>query len=172
MLKPGCPKFFFPPEHDTGWSKEHGRLVRWRLQRVSLSPEEAGLCGCWQFLVVWRERQELRQGKVIEQSEEYSFYCTSAAQTQYSAGQLLQSIRDHWSASENGSHYRRDVSLGEDASRISGRTGAPVMATLRNLLLGIFELQKHRGQTKAQTFPSWRRKLTGAQKVHLITQKI
>jgi len=147
-------------------------LVRWRIQRVSLSPEEAGLCGCWQFIAVWRERQELRAGKVIEQSEEYSFYCTSAAPQQYSARQLLQAIRDHWAASENGAHYRRDVSLGEDASRISNRTGAFVMATLRNLLLGLFELQQHRGQTKARTFPGWRRKLTNTQKVQLIIRSL
>src|SRR5258708_39946203 len=89
--KSGCRSVFFPPEYDTGWLKEHGRLVRWRIQRVSVSPEEAGLCGCWQFLAVWRERQELRAGKVVEQSEEYSFYCTSAAPKQYSAQQLLQS---------------------------------------------------------------------------------
>lgn len=144
--------------------------MRWRVQRVSLSPEEAGLCGCWQFLAVWRERQELRQGRVTEASQEYSFYCTSAAPRQYSAAQLLQAIREHWSASENGSHYRRDVSLGEDASRISGRQGAFVMATLRNLLLGLFELQKHRGQTQARTFPSWRRKLTTTEKLQLLTR--
>jgi predicted transposase YbfD/YdcC len=171
-LKSSCPKSFFPPEYDTGWLKEHGRLVRWRLQRVSLSPEEAGLCGCWQFIALWRERKELRQGKVTEESEEYSFYCTSAAPKQYSAPQLLQSIRDHWSSSENGSHYRRDVSLGEDASRISGRTGAQAMATLRNLLLGLFELQKHRDKTQSRTFPSWRRRLSLAQKIQLITRKI
>jgi predicted transposase YbfD/YdcC len=147
-------------------------LVRWRLQRVSLSPEEAGLCGCWQFVAVWRERQELRQGKVTEQSEEYSFYATSAAPKQYSALQLLQSIRDHWSACENGSHYRRDVSLGEDASRIAGPNGAYVMATLRNLLLGLMELQKHRGQTQARTFPGWRRKLTNTQKVQLLIRPL
>jgi predicted transposase YbfD/YdcC len=147
-------------------------LVRWRLQRVSLSPEEAGLCGCWQFVAVWRERQELRQGKVTEQSEEYSFYATSAAPKQYSALQLLQSIRDHWSASENGSHYRRDVSLGEDASRIAGPNGAYVMATLRNLLLGLMELQKHRGQTQARTFPAWRRKLTNTQKIQLLIRPL
>src|SRR5512135_2918418 len=64
-LKSSCPNVFFPPEYDTGWLKEHGRLVRWRIQRVGLSPEEAGLCGCWQFLAVWRERQELRAGKVV-----------------------------------------------------------------------------------------------------------
>ena len=146
--------------------------MRWRLQRVSLSPEEAGLCGCWQFIAVWRERQELRQGKVTEQSEEYSFYATSAAPKQYSALQLLQSIRDHWSACENGSHYRRDVSLGEDASRIAGPNGAYVMATLRNLLLGLMELQKHRGQTQARTFPGWRRKLTNTQKIQLLIRPL
>jgi predicted transposase YbfD/YdcC len=147
-------------------------LVRWRLQRVSLSPEAAGLCGCWQFLAVWRERQELRQGKVTEQSQEYSFYCTSAATKQYRAGQLLQAIRDHWGACENGSHYRRDVSLGEDASRISGRSGAYVMATLRNLLLGLMELQRHRGQTQARTFPGWRRQLTNTQKLQLLIKPL
>ena len=146
--------------------------MRWRLQRVSLSPEEAGLCGCWQFIAVWRERKELRQGKVTEQSQEYSFYCTSAAPKQYSAQQLLQSIRDHWSASENGSHYRRDVSLGEDASRISGRKGAYVMATLRNLLLGLMELQRHRGHTQASTFPGWRRRLANTQRIQLIIRPL
>jgi hypothetical protein len=142
--------------------------VRWRLQRASLSPEDAGLCGCWQFLAVWRERQELRGGKVIDSFEEYAYYCTSTAPKQYSARQLLQAIRAHWGAIENGSHHRRDVSLGEDASRISQRTGAFVMATLRNVLLGLFELQQHRGKTKARTFPAWRRTLTTTQKFQLI----
>ena len=146
--------------------------MRWRLQRVSVSPEEAGLCGCWQFLAVWRERQELRQDKVVQSSEEYAFYCTSAAPNQYSAPRLLQAIRDHWAATENGAHYRRDVSLGEDASRISGRSGAYVMATLRNLLLGLMELQRHRGKTQARTFPGWRRNLTNTQKIQLITRTL
>ena len=146
--------------------------MRWRIQRVSVSPEEAGLCGCWQFLAVWRERQELRAGKVIASSEEYAFYCTSAAPKQYTARQLLQAIRDHWAAIENGSHHRRDVSLGEDASRISGRGGAYVMATLRNLLLGLMELQRHRGRTRARTFPGWRRTLTNPQKIQLLTRSL
>ena len=170
--KADCRSVFFPPEYDTGWLKEHGRLVRWRIQRASLSPEEAGLCGCWQFLAVGRERQELRAGKVTEQSEQYSFYCTSAAPKQYSAQRLLQAVRDHWGACENGSHYRRDVSLGEDNCRIGKRTGAFVMATLRNLLLGLFELQQNRGKTHARTFPGWRRRLTNRQKIQLITRTL
>jgi predicted transposase YbfD/YdcC len=130
------------------------------------------LCGCWQFLAVWRERQELRRAKVVATSEEYAFYCTSAAPKQYNAQQLLQAVRDHWGAIENGAHYRRDVSLGEDDSRISGRSGAYVMATLRNLLLGLMELQRHRGKTQARTFPGWRRKLKTAQKIQLITRSL
>jgi predicted transposase YbfD/YdcC len=137
-----------------------------------LSPEEAGLCGCWQWVAVWREQKILRKGKVIKTSSEYAFYCTSAAKEQYTAAQLLQSIRNHWSASENGSHYRRDVSLGEDASTISGRNSAFAMATLRNLVLGLYELQKDRDQTKEAHFAGWRRTLSHAQIIQLITRKI
>ena len=43
------------------------------------------------------------------------------------AGRLLALTRDHWGI-ENGLHYKRDVTLGEDRSRIR-REGAPqVMA--------------------------------------------
>lgn len=142
--------------------------MRWRIQRVSLSPEEAGLCGCWQFIAVWRDRQKLRRSQVVETSSEYAFYCTSAAADQYGAAQILQTIRDHWDASENGAHYRRDVSLGEDASQISGRTRAFVMATLRNLVLGLFELAQAHGQTQKRFFPSWRRRLTYSQIIQLL----
>ncbi len=146
--------------------------MRWRIQTQGVTPQEAGLCGCWQFVAVWRERQELRRGNVVDQSQEYSLYATSAAPSQYPPRELLQTIRDHWSASENGSHYRRDKSLGEDACRISGRTGAFVMATLRNLVWGLFELQRHRGRTQARDFPVWRRRLTDRQKLQLIIGKL
>ena len=33
------PQDFFPCEYDTGWSKEHGRLQRWRFQRKETTPE-------------------------------------------------------------------------------------------------------------------------------------
>jgi len=90
VLNSSSRNVFFPSEFDTGWVKEHGRLVRWRIQTKGVTPEEAGLCGCWQLVAVWRERQELRRGKVVDQSEEYSFYATSAAPGQYTAQQLLQ----------------------------------------------------------------------------------
>jgi len=97
----------FPPEYDTGWIKEHGRLTRWRIQTVGVSPEEIGLCGCWLLILVERWQQLVRRGRVIRESVEYAGYCSSVAPGQYPAEQLLGFIRGHGAAMENGSHYRR-----------------------------------------------------------------
>ena len=167
-----CPNSFFPPEYDSDWSKDHGRLERWRLQRVSVDPEQAGLTGCWQFIAVGRDRKTLRRGQVVEKSQEYSLYVTSLVKEQATAKQLAQFIRGHWSACENGSHYRRDVTLGEDASQISGRTAAQAMATLRNLVLGLFELQKDQQKANAAHLPSWRRKMTASAAIQLIKKGV
>lgn len=126
------------------------------------------MTGCWQFIAVWRERQELRRGEVVEESQEYSFYVTSLDQEQATARQLAQHIRGHWAACENGSHYRRDVTLGEDASQISGRNAAQAMAILRNLVLGLFELHKDKGKANAPFVPGWQRKMTASAALKLI----
>jgi hypothetical protein len=143
-------------------------LERWRLQRVSVTPEQAGLTGCWQFIGVWRDRQKLRGGKVVEESTEYSLFTCSLVEEEASAGQLAQYIRGHWGACESGAHYRRDVSLGEDASQISGRNAAQAMATLRNLVLGLFELQQDKDKAYAPFVPGWRRKMNFSADLQLI----
>lgn len=130
------------------------------------------MTGCWQFLAVCRDRQTLRQGEVVEQAQEYSFYVTSLVAEEATAAELAQHIRAHWAACENGSHYRRDVSLGEDASQISGRNAAQAMATLRNLVLGLFELQKDQGKTHVAHLPSWQRKMSASAALQLIKKGV
>jgi predicted transposase YbfD/YdcC len=110
----------------------------------------------------------LRAGKVYKREEEYAYYVTSADSQAYDERQLLRAIRGHWDSVENGSHHRRDVSMGEDASGISKRPQAHMMASLRNLTLGLFERQKHRNK---DSFPSWRRKMTPSQALGLIRSK-
>ena len=139
---------------------------------MSITPEEAGLCGCWQFVAVWRERKHLYKGKVLKETEEYSFYTSSLALEERSAQELAAHVRGHWNGSEIGSHYRRDKSLREDACQISGRSGAQVLAALRNTVLALFELQKDRGKTKASYFPSWRRLLSRTRAIRLIKEAI
>lgn len=139
---------------------------------MAVTPENSGLCGCWQFVAVWRERQQLRGGQVTASAQEYSFYCTSLAREERSPAQLAELIRGHWSAIENGSHYRRDVTLGEDASQVGGRRRPQVLATLRNLVIGLFELEKEHGQTKAAHLPNWQRTLRVSRALQLLTKGI
>jgi hypothetical protein len=68
---------------------------------------------------------------------------------------MLALIRGHWSAIENGTHYWRDATFAEDANRTADRNGAPVLASLRNLANGIYELQKQRNATTADSLRSW-----------------
>ena len=80
--------------------------------------------------------------------------------TQLNDAELLQAIRQHWSAIENGAHYRRDVSLGEDASGVSQRGAAQVLAALRNVALGVYELARARKQTRAPSAKARCRQMT------------
>ena len=51
------------------------------------------------------------------------------------AAALLAWTRGHWSI-ENRSHYVRDVTFGEDASRIRKGCGPEMMAAFRNAAIG------------------------------------
>ena len=163
------PSRLFPPDQDVAWEKDHGRLDRRRLKRVTVSPEEIGLCGCWQVLAVRRERVELGR-QAGPPSDEIGYYATSLAAEQLSDVELIQAIRDHWSAIENGAHHRRDVSFGEDASGVSQRGAAQVLAALRNLALGAYELARERGQTHAPSAKSSGRRMTFAAALAVLTR--
>jgi hypothetical protein len=121
---------------------------------VAVSPEEIGLCGCWQVIAVKRESQDLNQPKEPP-SVEVGCYVTSLALQEQADDQLMALIRGHWSAIENGTHYRRDVTLGEDGCRTAGRKGAAALASLRNLANGIYELEKERKRTTVDSLKSW-----------------
>jgi len=124
------------------------------MARIAVSPEQIGLCGCWQVIAV--ERQSLDLTKPDEPaSVQIGCYATSLSLDQRDDKAIGAAIRGHWSAIENGTHYRRDVTLGEDACRTAGRQGAAVLASLRNLANGIYELEKERKRTKVDTLKSW-----------------
>ncbi len=105
---------------------------------------------------------------MYKEEEEYSYYVSSADPSAYDEAALLEAIRGHWDAIENGSHYRRDVSMNEDASGISKRNQAHMMASLRNLVLGLYERQTHQYRG---SFPSWRRKMTPSKALDMLSCK-
>jgi hypothetical protein len=49
---------------------------------------------------------------------------------------LADLLRGHW-AIENGLHWVRDVTFAEDASQVRTGTAPQVMASLRNLVIGV-----------------------------------
>lgn len=59
---------------------------------------------------------------------------TSLSREQADAARLLDLVRQHWQI-ENGSHYRRDVTLGEDRSRVRKGAAPEILAGLRNSLI-------------------------------------
>lgn len=88
-------------------------------------------------------------------SSEIGLYASSLTLDQHDGAAVLQIIQDHWSAIENCTHSRHDVTLGEDACRTEHRQGAAVLASLRNLSIGVYELERKRERTAADTLKSW-----------------
>lgn len=74
-----------------------------------------------------------------ETSYESVLYVTSLTAAQASPADLLAYVRAHWTI-ENRVHWVRDVTLGEDASRVRTGNAPRVMATLRNLVISLLRL--------------------------------
>lgn len=126
-------------EHDRG----HGRIEK-RSLRVFQVPEDAPLPGfpsARQMMMVIRERSTL-DGKPIDDPD-VAFAITSLSWQDAKPRDLSRMLRGHWSI-ENSLHYVRDVTYGEDASRVRTGSGPRVMASLRNIAIAIHRLD---GQT-------------------------
>jgi hypothetical protein len=118
----------------TTLDKGHGRRER-RTLRATTAPNEyldwpgVGQVGQVRSLVT-------RDGKT---TSEVRSFITSAPRSEAGAGTLLKWARGHWSI-ENRSHHVRDVTMGEDASRIRKGSGPQVMAALRNATIGLLRV--------------------------------
>lgn len=109
----------------------HGRLDERTLTSSSLLADYQG----WPYLA-----QAFQVIRISQQSKrrtrEVRYGITSAPLSAASASRLLASVRGHWQI-ENGLHYRRDVSLDEDASLVRTGQAPQVLATLNNLVCGL-----------------------------------
>jgi len=78
---------------------------------------------------------------------------------------LLARNRDHW-AIENGLHYRRDVSLGEDASRLRAGQSARLFAAIGNTVTSVLNRAGLANHAAARRDLGWDR--TGLQALTLL----
>ncbi len=88
-----------------------------------------------QVLKIEREMERVVGGKVVEQSTEVRYAITSLT-PKVGAKRLLELVRGHWGI-ENRLHYVRDVTMGEDASRIRTGSAPEVMAALRSVVIAL-----------------------------------
>jgi hypothetical protein len=116
--------------------KGHGRIEQRTLFVMTGAPKGFSFPFVEQSFRIDRERLNL-QGQLI--SSETVYGVTSQSVKKAPPEKLFSQIRSHWSI-ENQSHYVRDVTLGEDASRIRTKKAPRVMATLRNLVIGLLRL--------------------------------
>ena len=106
--------------------KGHGRIEKRTLRTTTILTKQQDWAGLKQGFEVVRERTEKSQKTV-----EVVHGITSLSPERADAKRLLELIRGHWGI-ENKLHYRRDVTMGEDASRVRKGVAPQVMAALRN----------------------------------------
>ena len=107
--------------------KGHGRIEKQTLETTPILMAGQKWKGLKQGLRITRERTV----KGVK-SVEVVYGITSLSVKRADAATLLALLRTHWQI-ENGLHYVRDVTLGEDACRVRSGTAPQVLAALRNV---------------------------------------
>jgi len=116
-------------------NKKHGRQeVReiWTSTQMNewYEKEWAGIA---QVFMIRRTRK-----KKGEEEEEIAYGITSLPRKNADAARILELNRKHWFI-ENRLHYRRDVTLGEDASQVRSHGAPEVIAALNGAILALMD---------------------------------
>jgi predicted transposase YbfD/YdcC len=119
------------PVLDRTRDRGHGRVELRTLKAVTV--HHFGFPHTCQVLQVTRKTSQLR----TRRWRTVTIYAiTSLTFAQASPARLADYLRGHW-AIENGLHYLRDTTFAEDGSQVRTGAGPHVMATLRNLAIGV-----------------------------------
>jgi predicted transposase YbfD/YdcC len=139
-------QFFKPLPKSAGWyrpqlpqtkaetiNKGHGRVEK---RTLTLMVDEKQFLDWPGVRQVFKLERFVKQLSTSKESTEVIFGITSCDPATTSAEQLLTWTRHYW-AIENGLHYRRDVTLHEDATRIEQPALAKTIATINNFVVGL-----------------------------------
>ncbi|WP_285509996.1 ISAs1 family transposase [Actinokineospora sp. NBRC 105648] len=130
MLPPAAPG----TEHHVTEDRSRGRIVR---RAIWIVPAEG--VDFPSAAQVFRIRRDTFDHLGNRLTKEVVHGVTSLDAGRATAGQVAALIRNHWGI-ENRGHWVRDVVYREDDQHAYAGTGAHVMATLRNLALGLLRL--------------------------------
>lgn len=128
--------------------KGHGRLEE---RTLTVSSQLQDFLD-WPYLQqVFKLERKFTFVKTGEIQKQVVYGFSSLSRDEIAPPQLLALIRSYWGI-ENGLHYRRDVTLHEDKTRMTKRNAGRVMACLNNLVLALLI-----GKLKFRYLPSARR---------------
>ena len=122
-------------EHDKG----HGRRECRALQVISTTAPRLPFPHTRQALRITRERVHLATGEI---DREVVYAVTDLTFEAGGPTRLAALVRGHWTI-ENRVHHVRDTTYREDASRVRTGTAPRVMATLRNVAIGLARRAGH-----------------------------
>lgn len=131
--------------------------MEWRgITVMAITPAQMGFPHVAQLARLDRIR-ELANGR---QEVQTVWLLTSLTPEQASAERLLELARQYWSI-ENGTHYRLDVSSGEDRCRVQDPAAATTLGILRRAAQGEYRAWAAR-QRKARdsTCPAFQEKMS------------
>lgn len=135
------PGMSFPPkdfETARQTNKGHGRL---ETRTLTVSSQLKDFLD-WPYLEqVFKLERRFVSFKTGEIQEQIVYGFTSLTREEIAPLQLLHKTRSYWGI-ENGLHYRRDVTLREDYTRLTKGKAGQAMACLNNLVLGILLSKK------------------------------
>jgi len=129
-------------------NKGHGRIDE---RKITVSSQLNDFLD-WPFLnQIFKLERRVTYIKTGQVKERVVYGFTSLARDEVTPQELLGFIRSYWGI-ENGLHYRRDVTLLEDHTRIKNKNAGQIMACINNLVLGLLI-----GKKKFEYLPSARR---------------
>lgn len=141
---------FIPESTYEQINKGHGRIEK---RNVSICQTLDGIRlwpGLTTVIRVESERQLLKH-QFIEVSTETRYYISSLSTT---AQEFADRIRGYWGV-ENKVHYVRDVTQGEDRSRIRTTPLPQIFAIARNFTLNLYRDQMFENMAQAQRLCSF-----------------
>ena len=146
------PGMAYPPkdfETAVSINKSHGRLEK----RTLITSSQLNDFLDWPYLEqVFKLERQVTSTKSGEVNMQTVYGFTSLSRKKASSAQLLEMTRSYWGI-ENGLHYRRDVTLNEDRTRMTKGNMAHAMACINNLVIGLLIGKKnHRYLPEARRF--------------------
>jgi predicted transposase YbfD/YdcC len=133
-------------QYATDTNTGHGRVERREIRVADANgidfPHAAQI-----FQIIRRSK---KPGSAAWDRKEVVFGITTLTATQAGPADLARYTRGHWSV-ENKSHYVRDVTFGEDASQTRTAHAPANLASLRNIVIGVFRRAGHTNIAHART---------------------